>query len=216
MKTKALLSLVFLIGIGSSASAQFTRGDKLLGGSLQISAGKMRNRIPDIPDPKSSSIAITLNPSLGFFTSPTSLHGFTLISGYSHSESSNSNGDESKGRFYSLGAGYFFRKFKTLSDKFGLFGQLRAGYIYSWDKTTNQFSGVITTIKSRYHNAYASADVGIYYQIHKKILADATFGAASLNYQYVPLPDEIKRHAVFFNTGLSSGISLGIYLILSK
>lgn len=212
MKLLLLVSFVFILS--QSVSAQFSKGDKILGGSASFASGKSKNDFqsntpPLTRDPEAKSMDVSINPSLGFFTSASTVHGFRLRFALSESrqKSSNAAEPEYKNGTFGIGGGYFFRKYKTFSGNLGGFGELGAGYMYNKPRYG---SGTTPT-----HTISADAKLGIYYAIDKRLLIEGALGVVGGRYDFSN-NDVTKFHSLTFNGGFSTGFSLGVQFLFHK
>ena len=210
MKSLLLVSVLFILA--HSVSAQFSKGDKILGGSATFSSGKSKNDWPNPPfsrDPENKSMSVSFNPSLGFFTSASTVHGFRLNLALSESrqKSSDASQPETKSGAFGIGGGYFFRKYKTFAGNLGGFAELGAGYMYSKPRHS---SGSVAT-----HTISADAKIGLYYAINNRLLIEGALGLVGGRYDFYNA-DVAKYRAWTFNGGLSTGFSLGVQFLFHK
>ena len=159
----------------------------------------------------------TFSPSFGIFLSPTLQHGVRLSTGYSKMTNPDYSAIGTTGiigeritKNYSLGGGYFMRKFKTLGDGFGLYGEAELNYNYF--KTEVDFKNVpqSSPYDSKYWRAGAAVNAGFYYRPTSKWMFSA--GTSLLSVDYMRMSSNNKQWNSSF--GISNGLALSAFFIL--
>ncbi|MGV3767201.1 MAG: hypothetical protein ACO1NW_13800 [Chitinophagaceae bacterium] len=207
---RILLLCVFALPF-LSASAQFKKGEKVLGGTVQWTHEKQDQAY----DSKFNHF--TFSPTLGVFLSPTLQHGVRLNTGYSKRTVPDFSAIGTTGSIgemisknYSLGGGYFMRKFKPLSNGFGLYGEAELNYTFF--KTEIDYKNVPTASSSdsKYWRAGAAVNGGFYYRPSAKWMFSA--GTSFLSLDYTRWASYNKQWNSKF--GISNGLSLSAFFIL--
>jgi hypothetical protein len=203
-----ILATVLLLSM--SASAQFQKGNKVLGFGLGFSSGKGETQ-------NSSSAPVNKNNSfngsleLGFAAKENRLHGFFAgaSAGQNKSESRPPANTVSKNESQSFNGGYFTRMYKSLGKGFYVFGDLRGGYFYSQNKNINtNFSTVENTQKT--HAVNVSAFPGIAYKWSNRFLLEVRTGdLISIGYNR-SINSNNSNNEKFVSNSFSFNSSLGL------
>jgi hypothetical protein len=114
---KAILP-VLLLAIASRSEAQFTPGQKLLGGNLSFSAGSGEG-ITNSP----KGWGINISPKIGFVKDKNTVYGFSLSYFYQGYKSAGSTAQEYKTMAQAVNAGVFVQKIKWLGEKWFIYGE---------------------------------------------------------------------------------------------
>ncbi len=163
---KTLLTIVLLFSFSFIASAQFNKGDLLVGGQLGYGSNKSSNGIS--PDTKNNGGNFSL--SLGKALSSNSVFGFSL--GYSPSSQSNyfTNFGYVNYKYNTYSVGVFYRVYKTLAKDFYIFGSAGIGYQRTTtsgkDSTGNEF------ISGSGNGGSLSFVPGLAYRVSKKVFLE--------------------------------------------
>ena len=178
---KHFLSFIALFFLLKSASAQFSKGDKLIGGTVQFS----RISSFDIP-PSSGGIisdknsTISLLPSFSFFTSSSLAHGVRLKGSlYSRKTEYNDGTAIREVEFTQkhIGAGYFLRKYFPVIEKMGFYGELAPQFLFTEDKQTNFSSNYY----SKGYEISLPIGTGLYYLTGKKSMVSIDLTLANIS-----------------------------------
>lgn len=118
---RKLTLAALLVIFAAAANAQFTKGDKYLGGSFQF---KITDQ--DVSDNSSTDdLSIFISPSFTKFKSDRRATGFRLITGYQYNKNNN-GGVHSEFSGWHLGAGIFAQRYLLLGKGFFLAGEYGA------------------------------------------------------------------------------------------
>lgn len=205
MKKKYILLLTGIV-ITCSATAQFTKGDRVLGAGLSIQHNAYESNASSFPyTSKTNSGNISID--LGFANRQNRLSGFYLSGGYGKSKnvyasqpSSSFNSDN-----FSVGGGFFTRRYQPIGKNFFLFAEGRAGVDYGeLNNTSNSIVGRTT------FNVNAGLFPGISYKTGKHFLLDLRFGDF-VNLGYTHITDKGVGNTKTEQTtiGFSSSLGLG-------
>jgi len=199
MKTLYLiLASSFFISI---SQAQFTKGDKLLGGSFGIGYGSSKTGDADKNTQKGFSIG--LSPSYAWFTSSTTALGFKLNGSYGHSKSDGTL-PTSSGHSSAYGGSLFFQKYKNLDSRLSLYAEFGASGSYSSSTSKTLYSGQTSESKGSSWNAGVYVTPGILYKLTQRLLLDVSLNSLlSFNYGKGKSSDQNG------NSYKSSGFSIG-------
>jgi hypothetical protein len=161
--TRTLLTLSLFFFLSFIASAQFKKGDILLGGSLNFSNNK--STFTNLSRADNSTYGV-INISAGKAIGQNTVFGANLI----YSQSHNDNDDGTTDQYHTYGFGIFYRIYKNLGKDFFLFGQAGAGYngVSSW--YVDSMGSRITSDYSNNVNIYFTP--GISYKITKKLFLE--------------------------------------------
>lgn len=126
MKKIVTLSIVVLLAL--NVSAQFTKGNKVLGLGLNFSSSTTKrqdNNLTQITKEQLSNLSL----ELGFATRQNLIMGFYLNGGLGSSENEYGNPTSTvfKSKLYNAGGGVFVRSYKKIGGDFFIFGDIRAG-----------------------------------------------------------------------------------------
>ena len=129
---KKFITLSVIVLLAFNASAQFQKGNKVLGFGLNIGQSSNNSISPGITQ-SSSGFGINGSFSLAKAKSETRLNGFVINIGYGKGVSKNNNPVFTDGlsESYNAGIGYFMRKYKPLGKNFFVFGEAQAAVNYN-------------------------------------------------------------------------------------
>lgn len=217
-KIFTLLSLLYLIP--ALSHAQFTTGQKLIGGNVSLStnSGNATQTFDNRNVYYSSNTGVIINPSIAKFISPTKLLGIGIVynySNYSIKEEAPDNGNSYKNITHSGGINIFSQRFIPLKNNFFFTIQTGATALYSFSKQSDFKSQAMT--KTNVYGISASLAPGLSYRINNRFLFDAFLSnILSVGYQHsstitnYPLPNETKTYSNSFNISTSfSNANLG-------
>ena len=204
MKRQLLFATLLIIGF--NASAQFTKGEKVLSGNLAFNTGKtVNNNSTSIQE--SSITNFALNTGIGWVKSEKRMSGFR-VAYYTSLQKNNNGADRTTSNGINLGA--FDQHIKNFNKN--LFGFLETNISggYTWGKYTNSASSA-AIFKTKGYNIGTNANIGIGYRITKRLIADATLtNLLAISYSNygpetnTPTMQSSKTSNFNISTGLSS------------
>lgn len=154
MKRLQLSVTCFLLIL--SASAQISKGEKMIGGELSFKTGKDETSGFFTPL-KTTTFAIA--PQIGFGLQKNWIVGVGLGYGMQTAKSTSTfSGDYQKQTVNVFSVGAFARKFHPFNDKIGIYGQLDAGTGFGKQKQTLSQSGSTLTSENDINNITAMID----------------------------------------------------------
>lgn len=191
-----------------SASAQLTKGHKLLGGSINGYTNTIENS--NGGDFKHKFVSVS--PSLGFFVADNKVVGALL--GYSHL---NSNG--TKGNAYT--AGGFYRQYLPLNQKFYLFGEAALNLSTGKDDQPANAQG-ISEVRRQSIATYLTP--GIAFAASRRFMIEATVNnLVGINYQRTKTKysgsnttDRGNSFSLSSNVASNTPVSVGFRILLGK
>lgn len=201
---KKFITLSVIVLLAFNASAQFKKGNKVLGFGLNIGQSSNNSISPVITQ---SSNGFGINGSLSFAkaSSETRLNGFIVNIGYGKGVSKNSNPVFTDGfsESYNAGLGYFMRKYKPLGKNFFVFGEAQAAVNYNRQ--------ILRGSQKLDYDQY-QANIGFYpglaYKWNDRFLLELRFADfAALSYSYTERETDNSKE---YSRGVSFGTSLGL------
>lgn len=176
---KHFLSFIALFFILQSASAQFSKGNKLLGGTVNFSSISSFD-VPQLSSGISSAASTNISflPSVSFFTSSSLSHGIRLKGSFYSNKTEYLEGGTTRVSRYSnnsFGAGYFLRKYMPVIETMGFYGELAPQFIYStfkWTASNTNNSGTEISLP---------IGTGLYYLAGKKCMLSVDFTLANIS-----------------------------------
>jgi hypothetical protein len=212
--TRLLLTLSIILTFSTIASAQFSKGNVLLLGTLSYSGSSSTYN-----GTTTSNNGGVFSLSPGKAISENSVVGISLSYGFS-SNSSTAPGNN-KSNSYSIGV--FYRKYKALGKDFYLFGAASAGYNGSTSSSTDDLGNKYASGNS--NGGFIGFTPGIDYKISNKFLLE--FSIPSIFYaSYTSTkttlqnqnPADLKSSQFGISTSLTSNplsaIGVGFVLVL--
>ncbi len=163
--SRILLSLLIILSV-YSASAQFNKGDILIGGDLSYSNNKLTS--PYSPEEQKNNSGI-FDISLGKAIKENALFGINLTYG-TFSNTSGTGPDRATMTNHDYSIGIFYRAYKSLGKDFYIFGQAGAGYNGSTGSTTDSAGNQLSTSTGNGGSIYVTP--GIAYKISKKFFLE--------------------------------------------
>ena len=174
-----LLFATFVILV-FSASAQFTKGEKVLSGNISFNTNKNSNNNGLVVQ-ENNNTNFYVSTSIGWVKSEKRISGFKV--GYYNAITNNNNGvDNTKNN--SINVGIFNQHIKSFNKN--LFGFLETNLNggYSWGNYT-PMSSTTGGYKIKGYNIGTNANIGIGYRITKHLIADATLtNFLAINYNH--------------------------------
>jgi len=211
---KKLFTLtVVLIVIVLQASAQLKKGEKMLGGSLGISSNELKQTYSTMPSAqKTKTTSVLISPHFGIGLGNNWIVG--LMPGFTYSGQRQSNGlNQLENRVYGISPGVFVRKFSTIGERFGIFGQGNVSYGFTKYKS-RQDANPWTEYKQ---NSFGvSLKPGAYFKPTKRFVIEATIG--NIGYSRTTSKPEInpgsqKSTSESLDFTLTNSLSLGFNLV---
>lgn len=203
MKKFITLSVIVLLAL--NASAQFQKGNKVLGFSFNLSQGGT-NSHSLAGYQVSNGFGVGTTISLAKAKSENRLNGFLINLGYTKA-SSETNFPYLASQLtenYNAGAGYFMRRYKSLGRNFFVFGEATGMVNYSKEIFR---SGSVASDANQY-NASVGIYPGLAYKWNECFLLEIRFADfATVSYNYQELKGGNNRQ---YSRGLSLGTSLGL------
>jgi hypothetical protein len=166
---KKQLLIAILVFIGLNASAQFTKGEKVLSGNISFNTNKNTNN-NGVSILENSASSFGLNTGIGWVKSEKRISGFRV--GYYNSMSKANNGLD-KNTLNSINIGLFNQYIKSYNKNFFGFLETNLNGGINWGKYTN-FASTTGGYKTKGYNINTNANIGVGYRITKHLIADAT------------------------------------------
>lgn len=211
MKQSWLLFVFFTVTI--SGYAQFQKGDKLLGGNLNVETKREKKFFPMFTGAYGihNTTTFVINPSFSLFTSSSFLHGLKLKLGYGKERQISSSGSSAtfpRKNVIHTGLGYFVRKYQPIADKFGVFAE--AGVEYYRLKYKFKGESWATNQSDFTKNAYGAELVGgVYYRPNSKWML--SIGNSFLSVLHTRF---LQNRIWDVAAGVSASQSLGVHYLL--
>lgn len=203
---KNLLLVITGVALSCSVSAQFTKGDRILGAGLSFQHSTAESNAGSSPyTGKSNSGSISLD--LGFAARENRLSGFYINAGYGKStnEYSTLPSLNNSSDFFNAGGGFFTRRYQSIGKNFFLFAEGRAGVDYGKQNSSNSNTGERTSV-----NIQAGLFPGVSYKTGKHFLLDLRFGDfVSIGYNHITDKGVGNTKIEQSNFGFSSSLGLG-------
>lgn len=198
MKKLIVLAAVALFGT-QVAKAQFSKGDVILGGNLNVSTSSSKEK--DVDNSKTSSTSFGISPKVGVALNPNWVIGVFAKSAFSSSK----DNKDIKTTGYLITPGIFARNYHMIGEsKFAFFAEANAGYSFGSTKhdgdKTNTLNGFSVNVLP-----------GITYFVTKHFMVEGAFGGLSYNYtQNKQESTGIKTNTSKFNFDFPKEFSLGV------
>ena len=156
-------------------SQDFNKGDKLFGGSFSANFNNVSNGGPTYNTYGNAGIF----PSFSWIVKKNLAFGIRGNIGYSRTWVKYDNGDKKVTKYLNLGPGVFFRKYKFINDKIGVYfdHEISGSYILNKEKMTN----TATLMYKNYGLGYRFTP-GLFYKISDRFMAEGNIGGAYLSY----------------------------------
>lgn len=205
MKKISTLSVIVLLAF--NASAQFQKGNKVLGFGLNVNSNSREITYdPNLRLIKTNNV--NLNTKLGFAKSESRLNGFFLSSGYGKTKSylASSNNSYSN-QSINFGAGYFARKYMSFGNRFFVFGEAAAGGFYA----ANYRAKLSDTYQQNF-GASVSLRPGLAYKIKERLLLELEFAdLANITYSQSENETGMSDKRIERNFSLGTSLSLSYF-----
>lgn len=202
---KIHLIIATLLFIGLNASAQFTKGEKILSGNISFNANKNTyNNGTSVQENSTSSFGF--NTSIGWVKSEKRISGFRV--GYYNSLAKSNNGYD-KTTNNGITVGIFNQHIKNFNKN--IFGFLETSVAggYNWGKYTN-LASTTPDFSTDGYNIGGNVKLGIGYRITKHLIADATLtNLLGINYSHTNPEDNtiVFQSSKSDNFSISTGLS---------
>ena len=167
-------TLFFLFSFSALlVTAQFEKGQKLLGGNVAFSSGKSENYFGNNFNNK--QVYAGFSPSVAWFTKPNQLSGVGLFYSYQKSNSTSNNNSTSPTGYHThyIGINVFSQRFYSLATK--LYFTIYAGGLvtYNFGKSTYFYNGT-QDVKNRGYSISGGLTPGLSYRLTPRLLFDAS------------------------------------------
>lgn len=222
---KKLFALFVAGCIVYTADAQFTSGQKMIGGQLGI--GYNTSETQGTPGVETRSFQFSLSPSFSKFVSPTAFNTVGISYDYMHQRSAINTNGESVYDSNAFGLYVGHTQLAPLGRKFYFSMTGTAGAGFSTQRTRAVFSSNKTDGDG--YNVYVRGGIGLLYQLNQRFLLSTQLNnLISLSYQHMKNtsyngnnPPVIGRNNnIAFSTGLNgfslNNIQVGVNYLLKK
>ncbi|HEV7333432.1 MAG TPA: outer membrane beta-barrel protein [Flavisolibacter sp.] len=216
MKKSLLIALACSFLFSLTVSAQITKGSVLLGGGISGGKGKSEGN-----NGEGKSSGFSVYPAFGVAVKDNVVIGLRLSYANSSSEYSDPNNQNSQDN-ENYGAGIFYRRYLSLSQKFFLFGE---GAVYY--NRGKQESSQLTSKSTQTSNSFGvNFYPGIAYAVSKKIhlevglnnLLDLSYNTSKSEYVSgsSSLSSEARNFGFATNVSASAPLTVGFRFVLGK
>jgi len=163
---KKLAFLLAAVCFVFAANAQFSAGQKMIGGQVSLGYNNIDFNNPTVQ--KQNYTSINLSPVFSRFTSPTRITGFGLQYAYSQQKTGIGGPSEQTYHSHLIGAFVSQTKLQPLAKNiyFTLTGS--AGANYQFQKTRNTVSAI--TVDGNGLAVYLRGGIGLLYQLNQRFL----------------------------------------------
>ena len=211
---KIILPFLFILFCSTIASAQITKGSKLLGGGISFGNSTSETSIN-----KTTQTGATINLSAGVAVKPNLIVGGSVNFGYSDYEVNPTDRQETT----NYGGGAFVRKYFPLGKNFYLYGQTDLNISFN---EGSQTQGTDFFSESKGWGINLNLAPGVSYALTKKFHLELGFyNLASIGYNHSELDvstmaGNTKTENSFFgfssNLGTSTPLNIGFRFLLAK
>jgi hypothetical protein len=183
MKKLIVMAAVALFGT-QVAKAQFSKGDVILGGNLNVHSRSDKEKDAD---QKKTSTSFGISPKVGVALNQNWVVGVFASSDFGFAKAY----DGTKTKTYTVTPGIFARNYYMLGQsKFAFFAEANAGYHFGGEK--------VKDVKTATYNGFTvNVLPGISYFVTKHFMIEGAFGGLSYNY------DQKKTEATGAKTNTS-------------
>lgn len=198
MKKLIVLAAVALFGT-QVAKAQFSKGDVIVGGNLNVLTSSSKEKDKD--NSKTSSTQFGISPKVGVALNPNWVIGVFAKSAFSTEK----DAKDVKTTGYRITPGIFARNYHMLGQsKFAFFAEANAGYRFGSDK----YDGTkITT----YNGFSVNVLPGITYFVSKHFMLEGAFGGLSYNYSQAKTEATgVKKNTSSFGFDFPKEFQIGV------
>ncbi|MCY7420747.1 MAG: hypothetical protein LH478_03280 [Chitinophagaceae bacterium] len=162
----SLVSIFLLSFIGYS---QFQKGQKVLGGNVGFSTGKIDYTVPN----QSRQTSFSINPSIGWFCKPNVLAGFGVSYGFNNLKNSGTNSQRNESKSQNMAVNAFSQKFLGVANKLFFTINSGASINYSFGKNESFNGSSDISSKSNIYGVNVNLAPGLSYRIGNHFLFDA-------------------------------------------
>ncbi len=208
MKKSITLLISAIILIISSAKAQIKKGEYFLGGGVSLYSQKHEGQSGF----SSSTTSLAFIPKFGFGLKNSWIIGPEGGISYNGQKDKATYTNTTKSVLYHVGM--FVRKFHSLNDRFGIFGEAESLYGFGNSRYTSE--NATGTIKSKATNNEFSLGIkpGLYVKPTNKLILEATLGMIGYSkYSYTPDVGN-KSSTEYFSATLTNNVSFSLQFIL--
>lgn len=216
MKISTIILFIVFSCLAFTAKSQFTKSQKLLGGSTSVNFISGKSESPGYPVGKNRSFYLGISPRFSWVTKENQMMGIVLGTGYSHSKSFNEGSqDYQSGNSFALSAGYFLRHYKGFSQSAGWFIEYNISGGYS--RGTNKFlnMGVENKNKTKSYSAGILIYPGFYYKLSPRTLIEASFGGLSAGY-YKSKGETSSSNQFAVAASFPTNLTIGVQFFVSN
>lgn len=219
---KKLFALIVAGCFVYTAEAQFSAGQKMIGGQLGI--GYTSTETPGV---ESRSFLFSLSPSFSKFVSPTAFNTVGIMYDYIHQRSGINTNDATLFDSNTFGLYIGHTKLAPLGSKFYFSMTGTAGAGFSTQRTRSVFSSNKTDGDG--YNVYLRGGIGLLYQLNQRFLLSTQLNnLVSLSYQHTKNtsyngnnpPFVGRNNSLAFSTGLNgfslNNVQVGVNYLLKK
>lgn len=199
MKKQFTLTFITFFSILFSSQAQVVnKGDKLFGGTFSI---YFTNGNGNQYESNSSNAGVY--PSFGWAIKENLVMGVRGSLAFNHQEYKDINLEKNLSNSFSFGPGIFFKKYKTLKNKFGAYFDHSLSVNYNSNKNKN---GTGDVVKSHSWGGYYNFNPGVFYKFSENFIGEANIGGVNASYSTGGGISNYRIGASFlqqFNLGIS-------------
>jgi hypothetical protein len=205
MKKVSLVLILITITLVNSY-AQIDKGQKMLGGNMAYKNVSLTRDTE--PESSIKGFQATITPQFGIGMGNNWIIGAMAGFGYAEQKDKYDNREDlTDARTYSIGV--FARKFRPVSDVFGLFGEARAEYGFGKGESRNMYR------KTEITSYAANLLPGLYFKPGKKLVIESTFGVLGYSHKKEDNNDLfVDSKTNEFNFSIVDGLSFGLKFIL--
>ena len=174
MLMKKIILILFCSYSITSFSQDFYKGDKLIGGSLSFSVFNANNNGPGYYNTGNAGIL----PSYSWFIKNNLALGLRGSIWYNKVVQKFDNGDKRINRSLTTGVAVFFKKYKFLKEKFGIYFDNEVGGNYASSRESNP---PVSTKNSSVGVSYQFSP-GVFYKFSKRFTGEGNIGSAYTSY----------------------------------
>lgn len=218
MKRNQHIFLLLCMLISAGAKSQFNKGDRLIGGAVNVysSNNGYTYQNTTVTTNTSNYFGSGFVPRYSWVCKNNVMNGIFLNGNYSHSKSySTSNSNEySKSDYFSVGAGYFIRKYNDFNRELGWFLEYNGLISYGVNKQAQTIAGNASNYKSSSVTAGINIFPGLYYKVSPAVLIEAGLGGINASYSKGK-GNNTESHG--FNVGLNfpSNFTFGLNFFMA-
>lgn len=205
-KIQIIVACLSGIFVSHVSSAQFQKGDKVIGAGFNVSSSGQKNESASVINNKVTNTSASLAFNLGFANKEHRISGFFIEGGYSISRIKNYflPSENYKTNGYSLSGGCFTRRYKPIGKNFFLFAEGNGSLSYSKTENTYQYS------KEKGYGISAGIYPGISFQSGKRLMLELRFADfVTIGYNYNETSN-IANNTKSARSSFSVGSSLGL------